>query len=149
MLLTGEAGIGKSRLVAALEERIGPDGAIRMRCFCSPHHTNTALHPVITDLQRQAGFEPGDDDRSRLGKLQAALADTVASPDDIALLADMLSIPMPVWPAILEASPKLRKERSFAALRERLQRLAASAPLLVVFEDAHWADASSLNCSRR
>ena len=144
ILVSGEAGIGKSRLIAALEQLLQADTPTCLRYFCSPDQTDTALHPVIEALQHEAHF-PSDTDLERLTKLHALLAPGAITADEIALIADMLSIPQPDRPPILDASPQTRKERTFDALIARLRSLGRVAiPLLVVLEDAHWADASSI-----
>jgi hypothetical protein len=93
VLLSGEAGIGKSRLLAALEERLGDEPHISLRYFCSPHHQDSPLFPIIARLEREAGFIRGDTSEDRLTKLEAVLAPTAPSLEDIALLAALLSIP--------------------------------------------------------
>jgi class 3 adenylate cyclase/predicted ATPase len=144
ILVSGEAGIGKSRLIAALEQRLKDTAPTRFRYFCSPDQTDTALYPVITALQQEASFVRGDTDGERLTKLHSLLAPTAISADDIALIADTLSIPQQDRPPVLDASPQIRKERTFAALVARLKSLSLTNPLLIVLEDAHWADASSV-----
>jgi class 3 adenylate cyclase/predicted ATPase len=143
ILVSGEAGIGKSRLIAALEQRLDNDAPTCLRYYCSPDQTDTALHPVIAALQHEAHFSRDDTDAERLAKLHALLAPG-ATADEIALIADMLSIPQPDRAPILDASPQTRKERTFEALIARLRSLGRVNNLLVVLEDAHWADASSI-----
>lgn len=144
ILVTGEAGIGKSRLIAALEQRLESARPTLLRYFCSPDQTDVALHPVIAALRHEADITSGDTDAAQLAKLRALLAPTSIAADDIALVADMLSIPLRHRPLILDASPQTRKVRTFAALVARLRSLSRSNLLLVVLEDAHWADASSI-----
>lgn len=142
VLLSGEPGIGKSRLVAALRERIVAETQFRLQYFCSPHHTESALYPVIAHLERSAGFEHGDTARHKLDKLEAKLAATLPS-DDIVLLADLLGLPTEERHPPLDLSPQRRKERTLEALLRRLDVLARIHPVLMVFEDAHWSDPTS------
>jgi len=92
-LLAGEPGIGKSRLIAALQERIEGEPHTRLRYFCSPHHQDSALYPFIAQLQRTVEFEREDTPQHRLNKLQAGLSPALPSDEDIAILAELLSIP--------------------------------------------------------
>ena len=91
MLLSGEPGIGKSRLTAALLERLATEPHTRLRYFCSPQHTDSALYPIIGQIERAAGFAHDDTAQIKLDKLDALLAQSSTSPQDAALLADMLS----------------------------------------------------------
>jgi hypothetical protein len=116
VLLSGEPGIGKSRLIAALEERLQGEPCTRLRYFCSPYYQESPLYPVIVQLGRAAGFSRVDAAAERRAKLRALLAATATSGEDAALLANLLSIPTEgVLPA-LHLSPQRRKERTFAAL---------------------------------
>jgi predicted ATPase/class 3 adenylate cyclase len=143
VLVSGEPGIGKSRLLAALDERLRGETLTRLRCFCSPHHQATPLHPVIRQLEFVAGFGRDDPANERLRKLRALLAETATAPDDEALLIDLLSVPSTGLPR-LNFSPQRRKERTFDALIRQTEQLAAHRPVLMLFEDAHWADPSTL-----
>ncbi len=144
VLLSGEAGIGKSRLLAALEERLAGEQRVNLRYFCSPHHLDSPLYPVIAKLEREAGFVRGDTAADRLAKLETVLAPMVSAPEEIALLAALLSIPTDGRHPVPELSPQQRKARTVAALLRRLSGLARREPVLLLFEDAHWADASSI-----
>ena len=93
VLLSGEAGIGKSRLTAALLERLATEPHTRLRYFCSPQHTDSALYPIIGQMERAAGFAHGDSAQVKLDKLDALLAQTSTSAQDASLFADMLSLP--------------------------------------------------------
>jgi hypothetical protein len=93
VLLSGEAGIGKSRLTAALLERLTGEPHTRLRYFCSPQHTDSALYPIIGQMERAAGLAHGDNAKVKLDKLDALLAQTSTSSQDMALFADMLSLP--------------------------------------------------------
>jgi class 3 adenylate cyclase len=141
VLISGEPGIGKSRLLVALSERIASEPHTRLRYFCSPHHQDSALYPFITQLERAAGFTHGDTVEQKLSKLRDLLASGVASNDEIQLLAELLSLPNSV--AELNLSPQRKREMVFEALLHQLEALARTRPILFVFEDAHWVDPSS------
>lgn len=143
MLLSGEAGIGKSRLLAALAERLAGQPRVNLRYFCSPHHQDSPPYPLIARLEREAGFIHGDTAADRLKKLEAILAQTTPPPEDTALLAALLSIPTDGRYPALDLSPKQRKMRTFNALLQRLSGLARRDQVLLLFEDAHWSDPSS------
>src|SRR5262249_11578397 len=140
VLLSGEPGIGKSRLTVALNERIENEPHTRMRYFCSPQRQNSALHPFIAQLERAAGFEREDMPEARLDKL-ATLAP--ASPEDLALLAELLSLPTEGRLASLQLTPQRKKEKPFEALLRQLEAFARQRPVLMPFEDVHWIDPSS------
>src|SRR5262245_49622138 len=108
VLLSGEPGIGKSRLTAALQERIDNELHTRLRYFCSPHYQDSALHPIIAQLERAAGFERADTTEGKLDKLAAVLAP--ALPEDGALLAELLSLPTEDQP--LQLTPQRKKEKT-------------------------------------
>jgi predicted ATPase len=86
VLLSGEAGIGKSRLTAALLERVATEPHTRLRNFCSPQHTDSALYPTISQMQRAAGFTHDDTPEAKLNKLDTLLAQTSTSKQDAAYL---------------------------------------------------------------
>ncbi|HEX4172012.1 MAG TPA: AAA family ATPase [Acetobacteraceae bacterium] len=143
VLVAGEPGIGKSRLLAALDDRLHGETLTRMRYFCSPHHTNTPLYPVIRQLEFAAGFVRADAPSDRLRKLRAILELTATSDQDVVLLAQLLSLPVPGAEAHA-LSAQRRKELTFEALINQVERLAARQPVLLLFEDLHWSDASTL-----
>ncbi len=142
VLISGEPGIGKSRLTAALSEQIGTEPHTRLRYFCSPHHQNSALYPVIVQLERAAGFERDDGPEAKLDKL-ATLLGPAAEIGDVSLLVELLSVPGGDRFAPLELSPQRKKERTFAALLRQLEGLARTQPVLMIFEDLHWIDPTS------
>ena len=144
VLLSGEPGIGKSRLLAALEEALADEPHVSWRYFCSALHQDSALHPIIARWEQEAGFAPGDPGEARLRKLEALLAPENIPAEDVALVAAMLSVPADERYPRLELTPQQRKQRTFAALQGRLTRVARQAPLLILAEDAHWADPSSI-----
>ena len=144
VLLSGEAGIGKSRIAQMLRDRVAAEDQVRLRYQCSPYHTNSALHPIIDQLERAAGFARDDPFDIRLDKLESLLAQSSAgSAEAVTLLAALLSIPTGNRFAPLEMSPELQKERTLAALIDQVNGLAAQKPVLVIFEDAHWIDPTS------
>jgi class 3 adenylate cyclase len=135
VLISGEPGIGKSRLTAALSGHIGSEPHTRLRYFCSPHHQDTALHPFIAQLERAAGFTRDDTVEAKLGKLRALLAPGSRDDDDIALLSELLSLPGSA--ADLNLSPQRKREKLFDALLSQLEAVARHRPVLMVFEDAN------------
>jgi class 3 adenylate cyclase len=144
VLLCGEPGIGKSRLIAALEERLQGEVHESLRYFCSPHHQDSALYPVIARWERDLTFVRTDTPQQRFDKLETMLNRVGTSAEDIALIADFLSLPAADrYPALVYSSQR-KKEETFAALIRQLTTRARRQPLLMLFEDAHWADASSL-----
>ena len=141
VLLSGEPGIGKSRLTVALQERIGNEPHTRLRYFCSPHHQDSALHPTIAQLGRAAGFERDDTPERKLDRLAALLV--LASPEDRALLAELLSLPTEGRFPPLQLTPQRKKEKTFEALLRQLEYLATQGPVMMLYEDVHWIDPSS------
>ena len=144
VLLSGEAGIGKSRLAAAIMELLRGEPHTRLRFFCSPQHTNSALHPIVGQMERAAGLARDDTLQAKLDKLDVLLRQSSTSAEDAALLAEMLSLPNDGRYPLLELAPRQRRERTMDALIRQSEALSGSVPLLVVFEDAHWADPTSL-----
>src|SRR5262249_46166307 len=144
VLLTGEPGIGKSHIALALGERLQNEPHIALRYFCSAHHTNSALFPFIGQLERAAGFERSDTPREKLCKLDALVAQSTADPEHVAVLASLFALPASDCYELHELSPQKRKEKTFAALLARLDRLAARQPVFIIFEDIHWIDPTSL-----
>ena len=142
--VSGEAGIGKSRLTVALMENLAHERHVRLRYFCSPQHTNSAFYPIIGQVERTAGFAPDDSPKAKLDKLNASLTDISTPPEDAALLAEMLSLPNDGRYPPLKLSPQQSRDRTLEALISRVARLAERAPVLMIFEDAHWADPTSL-----
>jgi class 3 adenylate cyclase/predicted ATPase len=144
VLLSGEAGIGKSRLTAALLKRLADEPHTRLRYFCSPQHTDSALYPIIGQMERAAGLAYDDKPQAKLDKLDAVLAQTSTSPEDAAILAEMLSLANDGRYPALELAPEQRRQRTLEALSTQLAGLARQRTVLMIFEDAHWVDPTSL-----
>ena len=144
VLLSGEAGIGKSRLTAALMERLAGEPHTRLRYFCSPQHTDSALYPIIGQMERAAGLAHGDTAQVKLDKLDALLAQTSTSKQDAALFAEMLSLPNDGRYPALNMDPQQRRQKTLEALTAQMEALSRQKPLLMIFEDAHWTDPTSL-----
>lgn len=144
VLLSGEAGIGKSRLTAALLERLSSEPHGRLRYFCSPQHTDSPFHPIIGQLERAAGLAHDDTPQAKLDKLDAVLAQTSTSPQDAAFFAEMLSLPNDGRYLVHGLSPEQRRQRTLEALLSQLAGLARQNPVLTIFEDVHWIDPTSL-----
>ena len=141
VLLSGEAGIGKSRITQALRDGIADEPQQRLRYQCSPHHTNSALYPLVHQLSNAAQFEAHDPPERKLGKLETLLAEAGAARDQVLpLIASLLSVPTGDRYPKLKLDPKRQKEMTFTVIAEHLKTLAARQPVLIVFEDAHWID---------
>ena len=144
-LISGEAGIGKSRLVEALHEALSNERHVAVRYQCSPYHTNSPLRPVINQIEFSAGFERDDNPQTRLAKLETFLnSSSAASNSDFALYGDLLSIPGAARHPIAEMTPRKSKELTISALIRYLLKLSESRPLLLIVEDAHWIDPTTL-----
>jgi class 3 adenylate cyclase/predicted ATPase len=144
VLLSGEAGIGKSRLTAAFLERLAGEPHVRMRYFCSPQHTDSAFYPIIGHIERASGLAREDDAKAKLDKLDGLLAKSVSSPEDAALLAEMLSLANDGRYSALELAPPERRQKTMEALIRQIEAISRQSPVLLIFEDAQWADPSSL-----
>jgi class 3 adenylate cyclase/tetratricopeptide (TPR) repeat protein len=141
VLISGEPGIGKSRIAQTVVERISAEPHTRLRYFCSPHHQDSALYPSITQLERAAGFRREDTSEQRLAKLRAVLAlGTNDLSEAVPLLADLLSIPTGERYPPLNLTPQKRKDRTLHAQVAQVEGLAARQPVLMVWEDVHWSD---------
>jgi predicted ATPase len=149
VLLSGEAGIGKSRLTAALLESLATEPHTRLRYFCSPQHTDSALYPIIKQMERAAGFAHDDTTQAELDKLDTLLAKSFAPPQDTALIAEMLSLPNDGRYLTLELAPQQRRQKTLEALTTQMEALSRSNPVLMIFEDVHWIDPTSLEALGR
>jgi len=144
VLLGGEAGIGKSRVVEALRERIQDTPHVLLRYQCSPHYINTALYPVIQQIENAAGIGHEDTPSLKLDKLAAWVQAGPDFADAVSLLGALLSIPTGARYPAQAMSPQLQKDRTFGLLLDLMQRLARERPVLMVGEDLHWADPTTL-----
>jgi class 3 adenylate cyclase/tetratricopeptide (TPR) repeat protein len=145
VLISGEAGIGKSHLAAALAERIAGEPHMRLRYQCSSYHTNSALRPFIAQLERAAGFKADDTSEQRLDKLEAVLSMGASRVQTVTpLFAALLSIPFGDRYPPLALSPTQQRRQTLAALLDQFEHLARQQPILLLFEDVHWVDATSL-----
>jgi class 3 adenylate cyclase len=141
VLISGEPGIGKSRIAQTVAERISAEPHTRLRYFCSPHHQDSALYPSITQLERAAGLRRDDTDEQRLDKLEAVLAQGTNDLNEaVPLLAELLSIPTGDRYPPLNLTPQKRKEKTLHAQVRQVEGLAAQQPVLMVWEDVHWSD---------
>jgi predicted ATPase len=143
VLISGEAGIGKSRLTLALEEQLRSEPHLRLRCFCSPHHQDSALYPFVSQLARASQITRDDAPEIKLEKLKALLARVETPDEDFALFADLLSLPFPERHPLPSLSPRRKKEKTLEALLRQLECLSRQVPLLEVLEDTHWIDPTS------
>ncbi|MDA9427156.1 adenylate/guanylate cyclase domain-containing protein [Bradyrhizobium sp. CCBAU 53380] len=144
VLLSGEAGIGKSRLTAALLEELAGEPHTSLRHFCSPQHTDSALHPFIVQIERAAGIQSRDTISERLDKIGQAFATNAKATGAVPLIAAMLSIPTTGHYPAFKLTAKQQRRQTFGALLDHLELLSEKTPLLWIFEDAQWADASSM-----
>lgn len=144
VLISGEPGIGKSRLTAALMERVAGESHTRLRYFCSPQHTDSALFPISGQMERATELTHEDTPRVRLDKLDAVLSQTSTSKEDAALFADMLSLPNDGRYPPIELTPQQRRQKTLEALTLQVRTLAHQHPVLMIFEDAQWSDPTSL-----
>jgi class 3 adenylate cyclase/tetratricopeptide (TPR) repeat protein len=141
VLLSGEAGIGKSRILRQLHERLAGTSYTRLRFQCSPSHTESALYPVIRHLEFAARFQPDDEPETRLDKLEALLGQAVEHVrESAALLAPLLSLPAAERYGSIELNAEQRSDRTLKALIDQVLGLAAKEPVLYILEDAHWID---------
>jgi class 3 adenylate cyclase/tetratricopeptide (TPR) repeat protein len=143
VLICGEPGVGKSRITAELEGRLYAEPHIRLRYSCSPYHQDSALFPFVDQLERASGFVPDDPPAARLDKLEGLLTRAAPPDEDVAFIADLLSLPALGRHPLPNLSPQRKKERTLEALIRQLEGLAREQPVLMVFEDAHWVDPTS------
>ena len=150
VLLCGEAGIGKSRLVAFLAQMLASEPHHRWRYFCSQRTSNSPLYPFVSQLERAANLTTDDDSETKLDKL-AALFTSFAPQigDEVPIVAGMLSIPTEGRYPAVDLSPQQKKERTFAALLVQFRTAASAQPALAIFEDVHWIDPTSMELLHR
>jgi class 3 adenylate cyclase len=145
MLLAGEPGIGKSRIVAAFGDALQEDPHIKMRFFCSPHHQDSALYPLIARMERAARFEREDPPEIKLHKLEALLAQSgEIQPEEVALFADLLGLPTDGQYPQPPLDPHSKRELTLAASVGQLERYAKKRPVFLIFDDIHWVDSTTL-----
>jgi class 3 adenylate cyclase/tetratricopeptide (TPR) repeat protein len=144
VLVSGEAGFGKSRLLHAFRERLAETSHAWLECRCSPYTEGSAFHPMVELLERGLGFQDGDDRETKLGRLETGVrAAGLSDPDAVALLAALLSLPLPERYPALEFSPELQRKKTIETLVGWVFGLAESQPLVLLVEDLHWCDAST------
>jgi class 3 adenylate cyclase/tetratricopeptide (TPR) repeat protein len=143
ILITGEPGIGKSRLVATLEDDIAAAPHTKLRFVCSPQYSGSTLRPVIHQLERLAGFQAGDTPEQQLQKLEAVMTPAIDNPADIALIAELLSLPQHTPPPPLPLPDK--RTRILAVLARLIVSHARATPALILWDDVHWIDPTSLS----
>jgi class 3 adenylate cyclase len=149
VLLTGDPGIGKSRLVEALVDAMGLEPASVLRYFCSPYYQNSALYPFAAHIEHSAGIAPEDPPAVRLDALERWLDAGGGGRESAPLLAALLSIPFTERYAPLDLTPPAQREKTLRTIEEQLLRWAGAGPVLAIFEDAHWIDPTSRSLLER
>jgi class 3 adenylate cyclase/predicted ATPase len=142
--LVGEPGIGKSRILQSLRETLVNERHVRIRYYCSPYHSNSAYYPFIVQLSRAAGFERDDSAGQKLEKLERLLAGASDLKEAVPVVAALLSIPIGERYPPVSLSPQRQKARIFETFMQQLEGLAAQDPVLMLLEDMHWIDPTSL-----
>jgi predicted ATPase len=140
VLLSGEPGIGKSRLIVSVEEQLQTERYTPLRYFCSPLHTDSTLYPFISQLERAAGFNRNDTIEAKLDKLSSLLGASPNHDNDVQLLAELLSVSTGDRYPPLNLSARQKKQKTIEALVRQLEVLVRQRPVLMIFEDAHWID---------
>jgi class 3 adenylate cyclase len=143
VLISGEPGIGKSRITAELEQRVRVEPHLRLRYFCSPYYQDSALFPFIEQLGRASQLASDDPPAVKWHKLEDLLARAAPPDDDVAFLADLLSLPVSERHPLPNLSPQRKKARTLEALIRQVEGLSRRLPIVAVFEDAHWVDPTS------
>ena len=144
-IIEGQPGIGKSRLTQALRSAIDAKSRTLLRYFCTPYHQGSALFPLVSQMERAAEIDREDPVNVRLDKLEALIESSGTDPASVApLFASLMSLPIEERYGPLKLSPQQQRERTYDAFEEQLRQLASRRPVLVVFEDVHWADPSTL-----
>jgi class 3 adenylate cyclase/DNA-binding SARP family transcriptional activator len=146
VVVSGEPGIGKSRIAESLLVTLKQERHTNLRYFCSPHHTHSALYPFIAQINQDVGFAPGSSASTRLDRLEALLKPTTTNlPRDVTVIAELLGVPMDGRYPALAINPQQKREMTLNALLNQLDGAASLGPILIVFEDAHWIDPTSLD----
>ncbi len=143
VLISAEPGVGKSRLAAALVDELRSEAHATIRYFCSPNHQDSALHPVVGQLEQAACFQRGDTLETKYGKLERLIASHSDVEEDAIIFADLLSLSAGDSKVPLNWSPQRKKEKTLDALVRQLAAIAARQPVLLIFEDIHWIDPTS------
>ena len=141
VLLDGEPGMGKSRITRTFRELISGDAHTQLAYQCSPFHANSAFHPITTQLERAARFQTDDSSEVRLNKLETLIGSD--DPEALALIGSLLSLPIERYPALV-LTPQEQKKHTIEVLVGQIETLAGRTPILMVFEDVHWIDPTSL-----
>lgn len=143
--LSGEAGIGKSRLARGLRERLADQAHTALTYQCSPYHLSSALYPIINHLERAAGFSSEDDAGTKLDKLEQLLDRTAVDAEHAGpFLASLLTLPGEQRYGAIDLTPAQQKDQTLGILAEMVEGLASRRPVLMVFEDVHWVDPTTL-----
>lgn len=145
VLLSGDAGIGKSRLVRALHERLADQRPLLLEARSSPYHSNTPLHPIIEMLGQLFGFERSESTETRVDRLRLFLSRLrFSSADGLAVIAPLLSQALPAGVAVAKLEPQRQKEKNLSTILKLLETIAAKTPVLWIVEDLHWADPTTI-----
>ena len=144
VVISGEAGIGKSHLVHALQQRLADEPHLQVRFFCSPYHRTSALFPISNYVERAAAFQGDETVGDRLDKLNELLAPSGARPEQVGLVAELLGLPALDRYRPPELTPQQRKEKIFEVVLSHVLALSRRQPVTMLFEDVHWIDPTSL-----
>jgi class 3 adenylate cyclase/predicted ATPase len=145
VLLSGEPGIGKSRILRELRERLEADHATRLRFHCSPYYVNSAFYPVIDNYERTLRLAPDETPEQKLDKLEALVVGQYGRPrEDVRFIATMLSIPCEERYGAVAMTPQKFKDETLRALVDTTEAIARRQPTVMLFEDIHWADPTTL-----
>jgi predicted ATPase len=146
VLLSGEAGIGKSRLVQVLKEHVADTPHTRLECRSSPYYQNTALYPITDLLQRTMGWNQDDSAEAKVHKLEQALGRyRLNSEETVPLFAALLSLPLPeAQYAALNLTPQRQRQKILESLVAMLMEESERQPVCFIVEDLHWTDPTTL-----